>query len=304
MTEEKIKGPDGNGIFVRSWRPPARPRAVIVIVPGFNSHSGYYAWAADQLVDSGLAVYALDLRGRGKSDGERFYIDSMNQYLGDVAAVMKLVKEREQGLPIFLFGHSAGGVISSVYTLDHQAELAGLICENFAFKVPAPDFALAIIKGLSYIAPRLRVVRLKNEHFSRDPSVVQRMDQDPLIAGEVQPAKTIAELVRATERLTKEFPRVTLPVMILHGTRDKVTMPSGSQFFYDTASSTDKTLKLYEGHFHDLLQDDDNEVVMRDIKGWIDERVTRATESPRIYRESPIPVDRPRTAPGDQQPRM
>ena len=91
------------------------------------------------------------------------------------------------------------------------------------------------------------------------------MNGDPLIAHETQPTQTVAEMVRADERLKKEFPRITLPVLILHGTADKATKPSGSQLFYDTAGSTDKTLKLYEGHFHDLLNDVGKEMVMADI---------------------------------------
>ena len=161
-----------------------------------------------------------------------------------------------------------------MYTLEHQAGLAGLICESFAFQVPAPDFALAVFKGLAHVAPHAHVLHLKNEDFSRDPSVVQAMNDDPLIAHETQPTQTLAEMVRADERLKREFPLITLPLLILHGTLDKATKPSGSQLFFDTAGSSDKTLKLYEGHFHDLLNDLDKEVVMADIKGWIDERVS------------------------------
>jgi acylglycerol lipase len=187
-----------------------------------------------------------------------------------------LAISREPGLPVFLLGHSAGGVVSCVYTLEHQSELAGLICESFAFQVAAPDFALAVVKGLSHIAPHAHVLKLPIEEFSRDPQAVDAMNNDPLIAHEVQPTKTVAELVRADERLKKEFPLITLPVMILHGTADKVTNPKGSQLFYDTAGSTDKTLKLYEGHVHDLLNDYGKETVMADIQAWIDARLPAA----------------------------
>ena len=263
-------------IFFRTWRPTDKPRGVVVIVPGFNSHSAYYAWVAGQLVRNGLAVYALDLRGRGKSDGERFYVDQFADYVNDVAAFVKLAKSQEPGLPVFLLGHSAGGVVSCVYALENQAQLAGLICESFAFQVPAPDFALAVLKGLSHIAPHAHVLHLKNEDFSRDPAAVAAMNADPLIAHETQPTKTVAAMVLADERLKKEFPRITLPVLILHGTADKATRPSGSQLFYDTVGSTDKTLKLYEGHFHDMLNDVDKEVVIADIKAWIDKHVPAA----------------------------
>jgi len=266
----------GLQIFFRSWRPSLAPRAAIVIVPGFNSHSAYYAWTAQELVADRLAVYALDLRGRGKSDGERFYVETFNDYVSDVSRCVALVKSREPGVPLYLLGHSAGGVVACLFALDHQAVLAGLVCESFAHQLPAPDFALAVFKGLSHLAPHAHILRLKNEDFSRDPQAVAAMNADPLIAHETQPTRTLAAMVRADERLKEEFPRVTLPVLILHGSADKATRPSGSQLFYDTAGSKDKTLKLYEGHVHDPLNDLGKEAVMADIKVWIEARLPRA----------------------------
>ena len=267
--EDRIRGGAGLDILVRSWRPAGTARAAVVICHGVLSHGGYYGWAAEQLVSDGLAVYALDLHGRGKSDGERFYVEKFQDYVDDVHAAMGLARSREPGLPVFLLGHSAGGVVSAVYTLEHQADLRGFICESFAFQVYAPDFALAVLKGVSHLAPHAHVLKLNIEDFSRDPGAVQAMRDDPLIAHEVQPTRTVAQLALADERLKREFPRITLPVLILHGTADKVTKPAGSRLFFDTAGSQDKTLKLYEGHAHDLLNDVGREQVMGDITGWI-----------------------------------
>lgn len=272
-TEAFIPSADGLKIFTRAWRPTEAPRAVVVICHGVNSHGGQYLWVAEQFVNHGFAVYWLDLRGRGQSEGERFYVDDIDDYVDDLTATVNLAKSREPGLPVFLLGHSAGGVVSCTYTLEQQAGLAGLICESFAFKVPAPDFALGIIKGVSYVAPHLPVLKLKNEDFSREPAAVEALNNDPLIANEIQPAATVAALVRADERLEKAFPQITLPVFILHGTVDKATVPAGSQFFYDTVGSSDKALKLYEGHFHDLLNDTGKEAVIADITAWIDKHL-------------------------------
>jgi alpha-beta hydrolase superfamily lysophospholipase len=118
--------------------------------------------------------------------------------------------------------------------------------------------------------------KLKNEDFSRDPEVVRAMNCDPLIAHEVQPTRTAAVMARADVRLKREFPLITLPVLILHGTLDKVTRLSGSQLFFDRAGSADKTLKLYEGHFHDLLHDVGKDEVMADIIAWIDAHLATA----------------------------
>jgi alpha-beta hydrolase superfamily lysophospholipase len=270
---EKIEGKGGLNIVVRSWRPASAPRAILAIVPGFNSHGGQYTWVAEQFVSSGLAVYAVDLRGRGESDGERFYVDSFDDYVDDVTRMVSLAKSREPGLPVFVLGHSAGGVVGCFYALANQTDLAGFICESFAFQVPAPDFAIAALKGLSHIAPHAHVLRLKNEDFSRDQAVVDMMNNDPLIAHETQPTKTVAELARADERLKASFPQFSLPLLILHGTLDKATRPGGSQLFYDTAGSGDKTLKFYEGYYHDPLHDVGKEVVMADIQHWIGARL-------------------------------
>ena len=276
----RVEGAGGLRIFFRSLRPKEKPRAFVVIVPGFNAHSGYYEWVAEQFVAAGVAVYAVDLRGRGNSDGERFYVDNFEDYVGDVEAVVAMAKSREAGVPFFLLGHSAGGVVSCLYALTHQAELNGLICESFAHELPAPDFALAVFKGLGHLAPHAHILHLPNERFSRVAKAVEAMNEDPLIAHETQPTRTMAALVRADERLKKEFPLITLPVLILHGTADKNTNYSGSQHFYDWVGSPDKTLKLYEGGFHDLLNDTDKHLVMQDIQDWINARLPATVATP------------------------
>ena len=271
--EETIDSTKGIRIFVRAWLPESAPRAVVVICHGLNSHSGQYRWPGEQLSASGLAVYALDLRGRGKSEGERFIVEDVQDWVSDVAATVRLAKSRHAGLPVFLLGHSAGGVTSAAYVFDNQAELAGFICEDFAFQTPAPGFALAAIKWLSHVAPHLPALKLKNEDFSRDPNVVEALNNDPLTANEAQPVITVAALARADERLRDNFPSITIPLLILHGTDDKVTVYHGSEFFHKTAGSTDKTLRLYEGRYHDLLADYGKEEVMADIEAWIDARI-------------------------------
>ena len=273
-TQETFKGVGDVAIFARSWHPTNGPRAVVVIAHGFNSHSGQYAWVAEQLVARGFAVYAMDHRGRGQSGGERFHVAHFSDYVDDLATFIRLVKSREPKLPVFLLGHSAGGVISALYALDHQSELAGLISESFAFELPAPGFALAALKGLSRLAPHLHVLKLKNADFSREPSIVAAMNRDPLIAGESETAQATAELIRADAHLRTQFPLITLPLLILHGAADKAAKASGSQFFYASAGAKDKTLKLYDGASHDLLNDTVREAVMTDIRNWLEDQLS------------------------------
>ena len=162
---------------------------------------------------------------------------------------------------------------SVTYALDYQDRIAGLICESFAFRVFAPDFALKLLEGASHIAPHFHVLKLKMEDFSRDPDWVAQLNADQLTKDEVQPVATVAAFARAGERFEREFSRITLPVLIMHGTADKATRPDGSQQFFDAAGSDDKSLKLYDGYYHDLLNDIGREQVFDDIDAWIGARL-------------------------------
>lgn len=277
MKESSFEGVRGLNIFTRSWEPEGKPRGIMILVHGFNAHSGYMIWPAEQFAASGFAAYALDLPGRGESEGERFYIESFSDYTDSVDQLVEIARSENPGLPVFVLGHSAGGVISTSYVFEHQDQIAGLICESFAYDVGIPDIAALLLRGLSHIAPHLNVFTLKNEIFSRDPQAVEAMNNDPLIKNESQPAETSAELLKAADRLTENFPKFKVPVFIIHGTDDKATRPEGSQFFYDHAGSSDKTLKLYEGHYHDLLNDLGKEEVMADILSWVNARVPAET---------------------------
>jgi alpha-beta hydrolase superfamily lysophospholipase len=276
-TEQWLDGTGGR-IFTRHWDPAGSTKASIVLCHGVNSHGGQYLRAGEEFARRGFAVTALDLRGRGKSDGERFYIESIDDYVSDLSQTIELARSKHPQLPLYLLGHSAGGVTSVTYALDHQDKIDGLICESFAFRVFAPNFALKLLEGASHIAPHVHVLKLKMEDFSRDPEWVAQLNADPLTTGEVQPVATVAAFARAGERFDREFSRITLPVLILHGTADKATRPDGSQMFFDDAGSADKQLKLYEGHFHDLLNDFGREQVAADILAWIGERIGQRIE--------------------------
>lgn len=277
-SEQWLDGAGGR-IFTRHWEPAGTPKANLVLCHGVNSHGGQYVHAGETFAGHGFAVTALDLRGRGKSDGERFYIDSIDDYVSDLSQAIDLGRSKHPELPLYLLGHSAGGVTAVTYALDHQDKLDGLICESFAFRVYAPNFALKLLEGASHVAPHAHVLKLKMEDFSRDPEWVAQLNADPLTKDEVQPVSTVAAFARAGERFEREFPRITLPVLILHGTADKATRPDGSQEFFDHAGSADKTLKLYDGHYHDLLNDLGREQVFGDITGWIDARLPQSQQA-------------------------
>ena len=275
--ERTFEGVGGVRIAARSWRPEGAVRGIVILIHGFNSHSGYMAWPAEQFATNGLAAYALEHRGRGKSEGERFYVKQFSDWLGDVDKLVEIARSENPGVPVYVLGHSVGGVIASSYVFEHQPEIAALICESFALDVGLPHLAQLALEGASHLIPHLPVYALKNEIFSRDPNVVAEMNNDPLIANEKQPAETASEVLKAAARLKENMPKFNVPVFIIHGTDDKATRPAGSQYFYDHVGSQDKKIKLYEGGYHDLLNDIDKEKVMADILAWVNQRIPAET---------------------------
>lgn len=274
MEQASFLSSDGLKIVYRKWMPTGLPAAILIINHGFNSHGGQYVWPAEAFSSAGFVVYAIDMRGRGQSEGRRLFVNDVAEYVGDLHQLVLLAKADYPDLPAFLLGHSVGGVVGTTYVLDHQEELAGFICESFAFQVPAPAIALSIFKLVGTIAPGLPILKLRMKDFTRDPAALAALEADPLTRGETQPARTVRALALADERLAREFSTIALPLMILHGTADKATMYQGSQRFLDQAGSADKTIRLYEGHYHDLLNDIGKEEVAAAITGWIDAHLT------------------------------
>ena len=273
MKESSFPVASGVSIHTRSWQPNGTSRAVMILIHGFNAHSGYMVWPGERFSANGFATYSLDLRGRGQSGGERFFVEKFQDYLDDVDTLVETARSENPGVPVYVLGHSAGGVVASLYAFDHQDKIAGLVCESFAFDVGLPHLVQLAIEGVGSIAPHVHLFKLKNEDFTRDPEALERMNSDPLIANEAQPAETASELLKAAELLKRRMPEFTTPLLLIHGTADKASRPAGSQYFYDHAGSVDKTLKLYEGHYHDLLNDLGKEEVLADIQAWLDERV-------------------------------
>jgi alpha-beta hydrolase superfamily lysophospholipase len=261
-------------LFGQSWRPEATtpPRATVVIMHGLKDHSSRYAEFAEWLVARGFAVYAFDLRGHGNSDGNRVWVDRFEQYVQDLSGFIQRVREREPGRPLFLFGHSMGGAIVTLYTLTEKPDLRGLILSGPALKVTGDvsPFLIGATRFLSVLAPGLGVLDLPNPKFSRDPKVVRSMDEDPLIFQKKGPARTAAELLGAIAKIQAGMESISVPLLALHGTRDQLTNPEGSKELVAKARSADKKLELYDGSFHDLLHEPEGQRVRNDIVSWME----------------------------------
>jgi acylglycerol lipase len=271
--EEFIESADDHRLFVRSWRPLPEARATLAIVHGFNSHSAYYERFAGIVARAGIAAFAADLRGRGRSSGTRYFVRLFAEYVKDIEALVSIIRARAPDLPLFLFGHGAGGLAACLYAVANQRVLAGLICESLALEMPAPAAGARLLRALALIAPGLPVLRLRSGQFSRDEKIVDRMNADPLIQHERQPAQTLVELARVSSGLRASLKEIALPLLILHGSADSVTLPSGSEYLHENASSRDKTLQIFEGYHHDLINDRGHEQVIQRINDWISDRL-------------------------------
>jgi len=280
--EEFIESVDGHRLLVRSWRPLAEARAMLAIVHGFNSHSAYYERFAGIIARAGIATFAVDLRGRGGSSGTRYFVRQFAEYVKDIEALVSTIRARAPALPLFLLGHGAGGLAACLYAVANQRVLAGLICESLALEMPAPAAGVQLLRALAFIAPRLPVLRLRSGRFSRDEQVVDRMNTDPLIQHERQSARTLVELIRVSSGLRASLKEIAVPLLILHGSADSVTLPSGSEFLHENASSRDKTLQIFEGYYHDLINDRGHEHVIQRICDWISDRLGSTSDRAQI----------------------
>lgn len=277
--ESTFEGLGGLQLFSQSWRPVGEEaRAVLIVVHGLRDHSSRYAELAEHMVGQGFAVYAFDLRGHGHSEGVRVHIDSFDEYTSDLGLFLDRVRQREPGKPVFLFGHSMGGAIVTLFTLEKKPDISGMVLSAPALK-PGADVSGALItttKVVGGIFPNMKVLELDPQKFSRDPAVVKENETDPLIFQKGGPARTASRLLGALSKISERMEEVSVPVLAMHGTADTITDPEGSKALVKQARSTDKTLKLYDGLYHDLLHEPEKAQVLGDVTQWLTAHVPTA----------------------------
>ncbi len=277
LTPDHIVMADGAALPYKAWLPEGEPRAVIVLAHGASEHSGRYAWTGEQLNARGYAVFAIDHRGHGKSEGSRAVIDRMDNAVEDLHTLVEKAKAKHPGRPLVLLGHSMGGAVALSYTSVHQDALDALVLSGplAALEAASPVQRIAG-RVLSVVAPALGVVDIDSSAVSRDPEVVKDYDEDPLNYHGKLPARTVAELSRAIETFPDAVARFRLPLLVLHGAADRLVPIAGGEMVAERAGSEDKTFKRYDGLFHEILNEPERQQELDDIADWLDERFPAA----------------------------
>jgi lysophospholipase len=262
-------------IFWRSWTPDDAPaRAVIVLVHGLGEHSGRYDHVVARLVGEGYAVHTADHRGHGRSDGPRALIEDMDNVVADINTLVDRAVGAQPDVPVFMLGHSMGGLIAVRYALAHQERLAGLILSAALAQLDAVPKPLELVgRALSVIAPRAPLIAIDSALVSRDASVVEAYRSDPLVHHGKVPARTAVQLADTVKRFPGTVGAITVPTLILYGTADGLCSPAGSVMLGERIGAADKTVTAYEGLFHEILNEPEREAVLEDIVGWLDARV-------------------------------
>ncbi|NWF91744.1 MAG: lysophospholipase [Syntrophaceae bacterium] len=267
-----FKGVRGANIYFQGWLPEGEPRAVLLLVHGLAEHSGRYGNVVNHFVPLGYAVYGIDHIGHGKSDGIRVYVKRFDDYTQTLQVYFDMICRRHPDRPIFLVGHSMGGLISTLYLLDHQAELTGAVLSGPAVKVPSTitPAILLLSKMLSALIPKSGVLRLDANGVSRDPAVVQAYVSDPLVHKGKITARLAAEMLKTMQHVSAQASKITLPIMIVQGGADRLVDPAGAQMLYDTVSSADKEIRTYDGFYHEVFNEPEHETVLRDVERWLE----------------------------------
>jgi lysophospholipase len=270
-TEGTLTAFDGLTIFHQAWLPDGDPGAVVMLIHGLGEHSGRYAHVAEALTDAGIAVHALDHRGHGKSDGKRAFVKSYAEFMQDLVQFRSHIEAQHPELPLILLGHSMGGNLAVGHTLDHQAGIAGLALSGAALQVGS-DLTPGKLKAfrlIAKIAPSFRPEGLSAEAISRDPAVVAAYQNDPLVFTGKISAGLGAALIDAMERFPARYGELTLPILVAHGTDDQLASVDGSRALEAAAVNADVTAHYYEGLYHEIFNEPEQQQVLADLVSWI-----------------------------------
>ncbi len=261
----------GAGLRFKYWPGEGAEKAVVLIAHGYAEHLGRYEHVAAALTRAGFAVFAIDHWGHGKSEGEPGFVPAFSVYLDGLDALLAEAKATHADKPFFLVGHSMGGLIAANFLPSRQAEFAGAILSGASIKAVDDPSPLLLMVGrvLSKLAPKAGLIPLDPTLVSRDPEVVADYIADPLVYNGKISARLGSEMIDAMSFALDNAAAVSIPLLILHGGADGLTAPEGSVLLNDRAASSDKTLKIYDGFYHEIFNDPDKEDVIAGMIGWL-----------------------------------
>lgn len=277
----RVRADDRNCLQGYRWEPTGAPvRAAAVLVHGLHDHPGRYAGLARALNERGVAVYAQDHRGHGASGGARQRVDSVEQLSGDVGLALAEARRRHPDKPLFLYGHSMGGLVAAHMAAAEGAQpaLAGVVLSSAALVLPASASGgtRAVVGTLGLLAPGLPLEAVDPTQIVREPAARETLAKDPAILREKLPARTIATILGGVVDLQTRASGIRAPLLILHGGADKVTDPAGSRALAERAGSADKKLVVYDAALHSLLHEPEGSAVQSEIVAFVDARITTA----------------------------
>jgi alpha-beta hydrolase superfamily lysophospholipase len=248
--------------LIRWWQATASPRATVVLVHGYGEHSGRYEHVGGALAEAGFAAWTTDLRGHGRTSGERASVARIADLADDVGVVLEEARAANAHLRVFVLGHSMGGLVATCVALDPPFALRGLILSGPAVGDPAGlDMAL----GMDPF-PELSI---SSDGLSRDPAVVSDYDTDPLNYRGAFRRETLQALADGARAVRARAAEIKLPLLVLHGGEDPIVPALGSQELFAAVSSTDKQIEIYPGLRHEILNEPEGAEIARAIAAWI-----------------------------------
>lgn len=262
---------DGIDLYYRSVLPDGAPKANLAYVHGFGDHVARHVSLAERCAKEGYAFFGLDLRGHGRSAGQRGFIASWDDYLADVAALIAVARKGGPSLPVFLVGHSVGGVIAIDYAIRHGEELSGLVATAPELgTLPVAPALVLIGRILSKAWPRFSLsAPLDLDALSRDTAMVEETRRDPLYHNKGT-ARLGTELQAAIEWVHTHAAQLRVPLLVLQGGADRIAQPDATKRFFELAGSLDKELLFYENAYHELDRDAEAKRVFKDLLAWLD----------------------------------
>lgn len=279
-TQGTFKGSGELSLYYQSWHPQGEVQAIVTAVHGLGSHSGLFYNAVPFLISQGYAVYAFDLRGHGRSPGQRGYINAWAEFREDLSAFLQRIQQLESH-PCFLWGHSLGGAIVLDYALRFPHKLQGAIVTAPALgRVGVSPVKIAIARLLSRVCPRFSLkLGISHSASSRDPSVVSAYAQDPW-RHEYCSARLATEFFAAIDWIDRHASDLQIPLLLLHGSADLITLPQSSRAFCEKVTFLEKECYEYPGSYHDLHADINYQEVLTDIGNWLERHLQDATRRP------------------------